>query len=375
MKHNDIADLFTTRPLIPPLDEFVPYLEQIWQSKTLTNNGPFHCELEEKLCKYLGVEYISIFSNGTLALIVALQALKIKGEVITTPYSFVATTHALWWNGIKPVFVDIDPKTGNLDPEKIESAITPQTTAILPTHVYGNPCNTKRIEEIAQKHNLKVIYDAAHAFGIRKEGKTILNEGDLSILSFHATKVFSTIEGGAVVCHSPEMKHHLDNLKNFGFRGETIVEEPGINAKLNEVQAAYGLLSLKYINAAISQRRAISSEYRKQLQHIEGIELFEEDPLVEYNYAYFPIFVNEEQYGMSRDELYNHLRNNTIYARRYFYPLISDFEPYRNMPSASAAVLPKAHQIANKVICLPMYHEMNNIDIDRVTYTIRNNKS
>jgi len=265
--------IFVTQPCLPPLEEFIPYLQQIWDNKWLTNNGPLHQQLEQELANYLGVKYISLFSNGTLALISALQALNITGEVITTPFSFVATTHSLWWNKITPVFVDIEPDYLNIDPSKIEAAITPLTSAIMPVHVYGNPCLMNEIQRIADKHELKVIYDAAHAFGVQKDGVSVLNHGDLSILSFHATKVFSTIEGGAIICHTEEMKHHIDNLKNFGFRGETTVEEPGINAKLNEVQAAYGLLQLKYIDGFIAKRKAITELYHRLLKEVSGIRI------------------------------------------------------------------------------------------------------
>lgn len=347
-----------TSPLLPPLEEFVPYLQKIWDNKWLTNNGEMHQELERQLAEYLGVEYISLFSNGTLALITALQALNITGEVITTPYSFVATTHSIWWNKCTPVFVDVEPKYFNIDASKIEAAITEKTTAIMPVHVYGNPCDVDAIQKIADKHNLKVIYDAAHAFGVQKNGSSILNFGDLSTLSFHATKVYSTIEGGAIVCHSAEMKHHIDNLKNFGFRGETTVEEPGINAKLNEVQAAYGLLSLKYVDEAITKRQQIVTTYRKQLSGVKGISFLPEQEDVKHNYAYFPIFVNEKEYGMSRDALYEKLKSHNILGRRYFYPLISSFEPYKGLSSAQN--LDIANKVAEQVICLPLYPELNN---------------
>lgn len=347
-----------TSPLLPPLEEFVPYLQKIWDNKWLTNNGEMHQELERQLAEYLGVEYISLFSNGTLALITALQALNITGEVITTPYSFVATTHSIWWNKCTPVFVDVEPKYFNIDASKIEAAITEKTTAIMPVHVYGNPCDVDAIQKIADKHNLKVIYDAAHAFGVQKNGSSILNFGDLATLSFHATKVYSTIEGGAIVCHSAEMKHHIDNLKNFGFRGETTVEEPGINAKLNEVQAAYGLLSLKYVDEAIAKRKQIVTTYRKQLGDVKGISFLPEQECIKHNYAYFPIFVDEKEYGMSRDALYEKLKSHNILGRRYFYPLISSFEPYKGLSSAQN--LDIANKVAEQVICLPLYPELNN---------------
>lgn len=355
-----------TSPLLPPLEELIPYLQDIWDRKWLTNNGHYHQELEKALCEYLGVSYVSLFSNGTLALITALQALRISGEVITTPYSFVATTHSLWWNGIKPVFVDIDPATFNLDPDKIEAAITPQTTAIMPVHVYGNPCRTEAIQAIADKYGLRVIYDAAHAFGVRREGSSILEAGDLSILSFHATKTYSTIEGGAIVCRDAKMKQRIDYLKNFGFADEVTVVAPGINAKMNEVQAAYGLLSLKYVDRAIGRREELARLYRKELRTIPGIECMQDMPEVKHNYSYFPIFVNAREYGMSRDALYEKLKENHILGRRYFYPLISEFSTYRGVPSARPTNLPVAHQTANRVICLPMHAGLTTEDIRRV---------
>lgn len=352
-----------TQPCLPPLEEFMPYLQQIWDNKWLTNNGPLHQQLEKELAAYLGVKYISLFSNGTLALISALQALNITGEVITTPFSFVATTHSLWWNKITPVFVDIEPEYLNLDPKKIEAAITDKTTAIMPVHVYGNPCKIDEIQAIAYKHGLKVIYDAAHAFGVKKNGNSILNYGDLSVLSFHATKVYSTIEGGAIICHTEEMKHHIDNLKNFGFRGELVVEEPGINAKLNEVQAAYGLLQLKYIDDFMAKRKAITESYFELLKGVKGIRFLPCMEGITHAYSYFPILIDENEYGMSRDELYNKLKENNIFSRRYFYPLISNFEPYRELPSAAPDNLPIATRAAEEVLCLPIYVELEEKEV------------
>ena len=361
-----------TQPCLPPLEEFIPYLQQVWDNKWLTNNGPLHQQLEKELADYLGVEYISLFSNGTLALMSALQALNIQGEVITTPFSFVATTHSLWWNKITPVFVDIEPEFLNLDPSKIEAAITEKTTAIMPVHVYGNPCRTDEIQAIADKHHLKVIYDAAHAFGVKQKGISILNCGDLSVLSFHATKVYSTIEGGAIICHTPQMKRRIDNLKNFGFRGETIVEEPGINAKLNEVQAAYGLLQLKYVDGFIAKRKKNTELYRELLKDIPGIRFLNEREDVSSCYSYFPVLIDKEKYGMSRDDLYNKLKQNNILGRRYFYPLISDFEPYKDLPSAGKENLPVATKVAEQVLCLPMYVELEEDNIKRVVSIINN---
>jgi len=360
-----------TSPLIPPLDEFTPYLEDIWKRKWLTNNGHYHQELEKALCEYLGVEYLSLFTNGTLALITALQELRITGEVITTPYSFVATTHSLWWNGIKPVFVDVEPNTFNLDPDKIEAAITPRTTAIMPVHVYGNPCDTVKIQEIADKYGLKIIYDAAHAFGVTQNEKSILNAGDLSILSFHATKTYSTIEGGAIICHDAKTKQRIDYLKNFGFAGETTVVAPGINAKMDEVHAAYGLLSLKYVDAAIERRSEVAISYREALKDVPGITFIEDMPAVRHNYSYFPIFVDEKEYGMSREALYQKMKDVNIFGRRYFYPLISDFSTYRGLDSARPENLPVASDVAKRVICLPMHHELMKEDVERIIRLIK----
>lgn len=363
MDNNTIT---VTSPLLPPLDELIPYLEDIWTRKWLTNNGYYHQELEKALANYLGVEYISLFANGTLPLLTALQALRITGEVITTPYSFVATTHSLWWNGIKPVFVDIDPKTCNIDPEKIEAAITSNTTAIMPVHVYGNPCDTKRIQEIADTYGLKVIYDAAHAFGVTVNGESILKEGDMSILSFHATKTYNTAEGGALVCRDAQTKKRIDYLKNFGFAGETTVVAPGINGKMDEIRAAYGLVELKHVNAAIEARKQVANQYKNSLRNLEGITYMEERPEVKFNYSYFPIFIDEEKYGMSRDSLYENMKNNNVFGRRYFYPLITEFSAYRGLSSSKKENLPVANMIADSVICLPMHHELKMKEIAKV---------
>jgi dTDP-4-amino-4,6-dideoxygalactose transaminase len=350
--------IYVTKPHMPPLEEFIPSLEKIWESHILTNNGPFHQELEQKLCEYLGVKFISLFSNGTLALMTALQALRITGEVITTPFSFVATTHALWWNNIKPVFVDIEPDYLTLDPDKIEAAITPSTTAILPVHVYGNPCNVVQIQKIAETYGLKLIYDAAHAFGVRINETSVLNFGDLSILSFHATKVYNTFEGGAIVCHDEKTKKRIDFLKNFGFADETIVVAPGINAKMNEVQAAFGLLQLKYVDDLIKKRKQISDLYRKELSEVKGIKWLQDAKDVQYNYPYCPILINAKSYGKSRDEVYSYLRSQNIFSRRYFYPLISQFPTYKSLPSSNPDNLPISSCIAEEVLCLPIYPEL-----------------
>ena len=355
-----------TSPLLPDLEEFHQELQRIWDSKWITNNGSFHRKLESALCEYLGVPYVSLFTNGTLPLLTALQALKVTGEVITTPYSFVATTHSIWWNGCRPVFVDIDPKTGNIDPDKIEAAITPQTSAIMPVHVYGKPCDTKRIREIADRHGLKVIYDAAHAFGVEVDGESILKAGDMSTLSFHATKVFNTIEGGAMVMHDAETKKQIDFLKNFGFAGETEVVGPGINSKMDEIRSAYGLLNLKQVDAAIEARHQVAIRYREALRGVEGISFFDDMPGVRHNYSYFPIFVDAERYGMTRDALYFKMKEQGILGRRYFYPLISDFSTYSGLESARPENLPNARKMADEVICLPMHHALSEDDISRI---------
>jgi dTDP-4-amino-4,6-dideoxygalactose transaminase len=363
--------IYVTQPHLPPLDEFVSYLQKIWETKWLTNNGPFHQQLENQLADYLGVKYISLFTNGTLALITALQALNITGEVITTPYSFVATTHALWWNNIKPVFVDIEKKTCNINPNKIEAAITSHTTAIMPVHVYGNPCMVDEIERIADRNSLKVIYDAAHAFGVKLNGNCVLNFGDLSILSFHATKVFNTFEGGAIVCRDSKMKQHVDDLKNFGFRDEVTVTSSGINAKMSEVQAAMGLLQLKYIDSSIEKRKTIDLLYRATLKNINGLEFMEILPSVIYNYSYFPVFIDEEKFGMSRDGIYEELKTHSIFSRRYFYPLISQFSTYRDLESAKPGKMPIAENVAEQILCLPIYSELEMETVYRIVSIIK----
>ena len=364
-------DIITvTSPLLPNLDEFTDSLKEIWESKWITNNGQFHQKLEAALAEYLKVPYVSLFTNGTLPLLTALQALRITGEVITTPYSFVATTHALWWNGIKPVFVDIDPSTGNIDPQKIEAAITPRTTAILPVHVYGKPCDTEAIQAIADKYGLKVIYDAAHAFGVEVNGESLLNAGDMSTLSFHATKVFNTIEGGAMVMHDEKTKQRIDYLKNFGFANEVEVVGPGINSKMDEIRSAYGLLNLKQVDAAIAARQKVAVAYRDALRNVDGISFWDDMPGVRHNYSYFPIFVDAKKYGMTRDELYIKMRDQGVWGRRYFYPLISEFSTYRGLESSRPENLPNAHMMADTVICLPMHHELSGHEIERILKTI-----
>jgi dTDP-4-amino-4,6-dideoxygalactose transaminase len=363
--------LFVTQPFLPPLKEFLPYLETIWDNKILTNGGPFHEQLEQALCEHLGVKHISLFTNGTIALVTALQALRITGEVITTPYSFVATAHSLLWNGIKPVFVDVDPTTLNLDPAHVEAAITPHTTAIMPVHCYGQPCDVDAIQAIADTYNLRVIYDAAHAFGVQCHCGSVLNHGDLSVLSFHATKVFNTFEGGAIVSPDAKTKLRIDRLKNFGYVDETTVVAPGINGKMSEVNAAFGLLQLKYIDAALARRADIHERYRVALANIAGIRCLQGARPVVANHAYFPVLV-EPGYPLGRDALYDMLKQYSIYARRYFYPLITDFPMYRDLPSAHRDNLPVATAAAANVICLPIYPALDDADIERVVSLIRN---
>lgn len=363
MKEEQIT---VTSPLLPSLEELNVYLQDIWQRKWVTNNGYYHKELEKALCEYLDVPYISLFTNGTLPLITALQALRITGEVITTPYSFVATTHSLWWNGITPVFVDIEPDTCNIDPDKIEAAITSRTTAIMPVHVYGNPCHVKRIQEIADKYGLKVIYDAAHAFGVKVDGESILNVGDMSVLSFHATKVYNTVEGGALVVRDEQSKRNIDYLKDFGFAGETEVVAPGINGKMDEIRSVYGLLNLKQVDAAIEARHRVAVCYREALRNVEGITFMNDTPNVQHNYSYFPIFVDAEKYGMTRDELYFKMKEHNVLGRRYFYPLISSFCTYRELKSARKENLPVATKVAEQIICLPIHHALDKEDWGRV---------
>lgn len=366
-----MENITVTSPLLPDLGEFQKLLKEIWDSRWITNNGQFHKRLEKELAEYLKVPFISLFTNGTLPLITALQALRITGEVITTPYSFVATTHSLWWNGIKPVFVDVDPSNCGLDPTKIEAAITPKTTAIMPVHCYGKPCDTKAIQEIADKYGLKVIYDAAHAFGVEVNGESILNAGDMSTLSFHATKVYNTIEGGALVCHDEKTKQRIDYLKNFGFANETTVVAPGINSKMDEMRAAYGILNLRQVDTAIAARQKVANRYRETLRNVDGVTFFDDMPGVRHNYSYFPIFIDAEKFGKTRDELYFEMREAGVIGRRYFYPLISEFSTYRGLPSATRDNLPNAYRLAETVLCLPMHHALSQSDIERIIDTIK----
>ena len=358
--------IYVTNPTLPPINEFIDCIKDIWESKWLTNNGKYHQMLEKSLCEYLGVKYCSLFCNGTIALQAALAVLNISGEVITTPFTFLATANSIVLSGGKPVFVDIEPHTFNIDPKRVEEAITDKTTAIMPVHVYGNPCNISELERIAKKYNLKLIYDAAHAFGIEKDGASILNAGDVSMVSFHATKVFSTIEGGAIFTNDPQVKQNLDLYKNFGISSETTAEGIGTNGKMNEVQAAFGLLNLKYIDGNIQKRREVADIYRKAISQIDGVSCIEDLPGVRHNYGYFPIIVDETKYKMSRDELYEQLKASNIFSRRYFYPLITDFESYKSGGNYIVKDIPIAENIANRVLCLPMYSELEVEDIDKV---------
>lgn len=398
----DKKQITVTAPLLPNLDDFNEMLKDIWASKWITNNGQYHKQLETALRDFLKVPQVSLFTNGTLPLLTALQALRITGEVITTPYSFVATTHSIWWAGCKPVFVDIDPRTGNLDPEKIEAAITPRTTAIMPVHCYGKPCDVRRIKEIADTYGLKVIYDAAHAFALEipkheadykrafdesrnalepctpvkrelqaVETESILNWGDMSTLSFHATKVYNTIEGGAMIMPNEETKKRIDFLKNFGFANETTVVGPGINSKMDEMRAAYGLLNLKLVDDCIAARQQVAIKYREALRDVEGITFFDDMPGVKHNYSYFPIFIDAKAYGMTRDELYFKMKEQNVLGRRYFYPLISEFSTYRGLESADPKNLPNAHKMADSVLCLPMHHELSEEDVERILSCIK----
>lgn len=367
---NNLTPITVTQPYLPPLDDFVQSLQEIWDRKWLTNNGVFHQRLEKALCEYLGVEHLALFSNGTIALITALQALRITGEVITTPYSFVATTHSLFWNNIQPVFVDIDPVTLNLDPDKIEAAITPRTTAIMPVHCYGQPCQVERIQKIADTYGLKLIYDAAHAFGVQYKEQSLLRYGDLSVLSFHATKVFSTIEGGAIVCPDAKTKERIDHLKNFGIADEVTVVAPGINGKMNEVQAAFGMLQLQHIDKALALREGVDAHYRRALTGVPGLTVLPLPAQGKHNFAYFPVLVGPE-YPLTRDELYEKLKAAGIHARRYFYPLISDMPMYRGLPSAAQTNLPIALETAERILCLPIYPDLSEADVQRVIDIVR----
>ncbi|WP_395334458.1 DegT/DnrJ/EryC1/StrS family aminotransferase [Novosphingobium sp. BL-8H] len=352
----DLDDAPVTRPFLPPLDEFLPYLEGIWANRWLTNAGPYHQQFEEELAAYLGVEHVALTSNGTSALELALQALDLSGEVITTPFTFVATTHALQSRGLTPVFVDIDPKTGNLDPEKVERAITERTSAILPVHCFGHPCRTDRIAEIARVHRLKVIYDAAHAFNVRRDGESLLRAGDAACLSFHATKVFNTFEGGAVICADAATKARIGRLRNFGFTDAYSVDAIGTNAKMSEFQAAFGLLQLKYADEVVARRSAIAALYTAGLRTIDGVTLFEAEPGWRLNHSYYPLLL-DDRLASRRDELCARLLAAGIHARPYFWPLVCDHSVYRHLPSA-ATHMPVARNFAKRILCLPLYPDL-----------------
>lgn len=377
------SKIFVTSPLLPNLDNLVLSMKDIWKRKWITNSGFYHQELEKKLAEYLEVPYLSLMANGTLALLVALCAIfgddRLKGssewggdEIITTSYTFCATTHSIIWSGAIPVFCDIDPSTGNIDPAKIESLITKRTRAIMPVHVYGNPCDTNAIQEIADKYNLKIIYDAAHAFGVKKNGKSILLQGDLSCLSFHATKTYNTIEGGAVICKTKEMKEKIDRIRDFGIQDENTILEAGINCKMDEIRAAYGIENLKKIDDAIYKRKKISQTYRRFLSGKDGIRMFEEDSSTTYNYSYFPIFIDRDKFPISRNDMYDILKSNDILARKYFFPLVSNLPVYKNYPSAKIELLPNANIMSEQVLCLPIHHELNESDVERIASLILN---
>ena len=363
--------IFVTKPFLPTIEEYIPYLKDIWESGQLTNNGPYHRKLEAELCSYLGVKHISVFGNGTIALMVAIKALNLTGEIITTPYSFVASSHAIAWNNIKPVFVDVDSDDCNINYQEVKRAITDKTSAILPVHVYGNPCNDKEISKIARSRNLKVIYDAAHAFNVKQNSKSILNWGDLSVLSFHSTKVFNTFEGGAIVCHSASMKRRIDDLKNFGFQSEIAVQGIGINGKMNELQAAMGLLQLSHFDIAKNKRKYLAELYRQKLSGITGLRVLNEAEGVDYNYGYFPVFIAEQNFGKSRDQVYYHLQENNIYGRRYFFPLINEYSEYALGAKSAVESCPSAYKISREVICLPLYTELEERDVVRIVDTLQ----
>lgn len=361
------SNIYVTQPSLPPLEEFIPYLEKIWDSKVLTNSGNMHQILEKELCQYLGVPYISLFNNGTNALLTALQCFELSGEVITTPYSFIATSHALIWNNLQPVFVDIDANTLNIDSKKIEAAITDKTTAILAVHCYGNPCDTQAIQIIADKYKLRVIYDAAHAFGVEDNHGSILNYGDLSTLSFHATKVFNTFEGGAIISQNLETKERIDRLKNFGIASEVEVTDIGLNGKMSEINAAFGILQLQYVDLNIQKRQGIANIYFQELANITGISCPLLTNINQHNYAYFPILIDADTFGHSRDELYNKLKEHHIFARRYFYPLISDFAPYKK----NNLVFNHAQKASEQVLCLPIYPTLEKTSIIKIVNILK----
>ncbi len=358
---------FVTRPTMPDLKEYARLLEEIWGSRWLTNQGPFHQRLEQRLGEYLGEDHVSLFCNGTIALLVALQALRINGgQVITTPFTFPATTHVLFWNRIEPVFCDIDPDTMNIDPRQIDGLIGPDTRAILPVHVFGQPCDTEAIQEIATRHGLHVIYDAAHAFGVRWKDRSITAQGDISMLSFHATKLYSSMEGGALACRSAEVKRRIDSLKNFGIADEETVIAPGINGKMIEACAAFGLLHLNMVDEEIRRRRAVAARYTERLTGLPGLNLLPARAGVVENYSYYPIRIRASEFGASRDELHRYLRAGNVVSRKYFYPPANRYPCYAKLPSAAPASLPVSERVAQEILCLPIYGELSLQAVDGV---------
>lgn len=363
--------IYVTRPLLPDLKEVYRELEKIWASKWLTNSGPEHQVFEGEIRRRLMVANVSLFNNGTIALLVAINSLSLKGEVITTPFTFPATPHSLFWNGITPVFCDIDEKSMTIDPDKVEQMVTPRTTAILGVHVFGAPCNIERIQEIADRHGLRVIYDAAHAFDTQVNGTGIGNFGDISMFSFHATKLFHTAEGGALTCKDTDLKRRIDLLKNFGIKNEDEVVMPGINGKMSEMQAALGLVNLRYLEAEREKRKRVIDTYARCLRDTEGIRLNELPSNVRNSYQYFVIRIEQKRFGISRDEVCKRLREYNVYARKYFYPLCSDYPCYKNLPSTDPANLLVAKRVVNEVLCLPLYGELALSTAERICEIIR----
>jgi dTDP-4-amino-4,6-dideoxygalactose transaminase len=370
--HRFAQPVFVTRPTMPNLDDYARKLEPVWESRWLTNEGQLQVELRDGLCESLGLEHLSLCCNGTVALLIALQAERVNGgEVITTPFTFAATVHALYWNRIRPVFCDIDPVTFNLDPRHIEGLITPETRAILPVHVFGYPCDIDAIEEIAVRHGLAVIYDAAHAMGVGYRGRSLLGYGDLSIASFHGTKLFSTGEGGAVVSSTEARKQRVDLLKNFGITGEESVIGPGMNGKMSEFQAAFGLLQLDGLADEISRRHALTDRYRDRLRDVPGLWFREDLADVQHNYSSFPVLIESDEFGLNRNQLCEYLKRFNVHARKYFYPLCSHFPTYSSLPSSNPEKLPVAERVADRVLCLPLYGTLGEESVDRICSIIR----
>ena len=370
-RHRFEEPVYVTRPTLPKLEDYQRKLERIWETRWLTNDGECHTQLREALCEYLGVEHLNLCCNGTLALLLALQAARINGgEVITTPFTFPATPHALYWNRVEPVFCDIDETTFNLDPDRIESLIGPDTRAILPVHVFGTPCDVEAIQSIADRHGLTVIYDAAHMMGVTLNGRSVLEWGDFSILSFHATKLFSTAEGGAVISHSPPDCERIDFMKNFGIADEETVIGPGINGKMNELQAAFGLLQLEGVETEIASRKTLTQLYRQKLGAVPGIRVQQDLPGVRHNYGYFPVIVDPQTYGMTRDDLWASLREFNVVTRKYFHPLCSHYPSYASRPSSRPENLPVAERIAASVLCLPLYGTLSESSVETISTII-----